>query len=177
MKKQQERNDMNNNNNDNSNTNNENSFTNDNNSQISKNQSSFITLPYKGQQGEKVLNSFKTTLHRSLPNNIETKVVHTRTKLGSNFQLQDKTKFDHKHDLVYYVKCPEYQEEYIGEIGRSLHERICDHSRKESKSNMLKHFMENDHKQVSFEDLHILRNGCITSKFKRKISKALFIKE
>ena len=113
VEKQQERNDMNNNSNDDSNTNNENSFINDNNSQISKKQSSFITLPYKGQQGEKVLKSFKTTLYRSLPNDIETKVVHTRTKLGSNFQIKDKTEFDHKHDLVYYVKCRECHEEYM----------------------------------------------------------------
>ena len=79
---------MNNSNNDNSNTNNENSFTNENdNSQMSKTQLSFITLPYKGQKAEKVLKSFKATLHRSLPNNIETKVVYTGTKLCSNFQI------------------------------------------------------------------------------------------
>ena len=113
VEKQQERNDMNNNNNDDSNTNNENSFMNDNKIQISKKQSSFITLPYEGKQGEKVLKSFKTTLYRSQPNDIETKVVHTRTKLGSNFQIKDKTEFDHKHDLVYYVKCRECHEEYM----------------------------------------------------------------
>ena len=67
--------------NDGSNTNNENSFTNENNSQMSEKQLSFITLPHKGQQGEKVLKSFKATLHRSLPNNIKTKVVYTGTKL------------------------------------------------------------------------------------------------
>ena len=81
VEKQQERNSMNKNNNDDSNTNNENSFTNENNSQMSEKQLSFITLPYKGQQGEKVLKSFKATLHRSLPNNIKTKVVYTGTKL------------------------------------------------------------------------------------------------
>ena len=85
-----------NNNNDDSNTNNENSFTNENNSQMSEKQLSFITLPYKRQQGEKVLKSSKTSLHKSLPNNIETKAVHTEQKLGSNFQFKDKTKFDHK---------------------------------------------------------------------------------
>ena len=45
------------------------------------------------------------------------------------------------------------------------------------KSHTLKHSLENNHKQVSFEDFHILRYGYITSKFKRKISEALFIKE
>ena len=71
---------------------------NENNSQISKKQLSFITLPYKGQEGEKVLKYFKTTLHRSLQNNIETNVVYTRMKLGSNFQIKEKAKFNHKHD-------------------------------------------------------------------------------
>ena len=70
------------------------------------------TKGYKGQLSEKVLKSFKTTWHRSLPNNIETKVVYTGTKLGSNFQIKDKTKLDHKHDLVYCVKCPACQEDY-----------------------------------------------------------------
>ena len=168
---------MNNNNNDHSNTSNENSFTNESNSQMSEKQLSFITLSYKGQQSEKVLKSFKTALHRSLPNNIETKIVYTRTKLGSNFQIKDKTKFDHKYDLVYYVKCPECQEDYIGEIGRRPHERICDHSGKDSKSHMLKHSLENNHKQVSFEDFRIIQNGYTNSKFKQKISEELFIKE
>ena len=42
---------------------------------------------------------------------------------------------------------------------------------------MLKHSLENCHKQVSSEDFRILRNGYTNSKIKRKISKALFIKE
>ena len=48
------------------------------------------------------------------------------------------------------------QEEYIGEIGRRIHERICDHSQKDSKSYMLKHSLENNHKRVSFKDFCIL---------------------
>ena len=177
VEKQQERNNMNNNNNDDSNTNNQNSFTNENNSHMSEKQLSFTALPYKRQQGEKVLKSFKTTLHRFLPNNIETKAVYNGTELSSNFQIKDKTKFDHKHDLVYYVKCLECQEDYIEEIGRRLHERISDHNGKDSKSHILKHSLENNHKQASFEDLRVLRNGYTNSKIKRKISEALFIKE
>ena len=139
---------------------------NENNSQMSEKQLSFIALPYKGQQDKKVLKSFKTTLQRPLPNNTETKVVYNGTKPGSNFQIKDKKKFGHKHDLVYYVKGLECQEDYIGEIGRRLHEQICDHCRKDSKSHMLKHSLENNHKHVSFEDFCILRNGCTNSKFK-----------
>ena len=47
-----------------------------------------------------LLNLVKTALGKSLPNNIEPKVVHTGTKLASNFQIKGKTKFDQKHDLV-----------------------------------------------------------------------------
>ena len=52
MEKQQERSNMNNSNNDDSNTNNQNSFSNENNKLMSERQLSFITLPYKVQQGE-----------------------------------------------------------------------------------------------------------------------------
>ena len=103
--------------------------------------------------------------------------MYTGTKLGSNFQVKDKTKFNHEHDLVHYVKCPKCQEDYIAEIVRRLHERIYDHSGKDSKSHMLKHSLENNHKQVSFEDFRIIRNDCTNSKFKRKILEALFTKE
>ena len=159
---------MDNNNNDDSNTNIENGFKNEHNSQMSEKQLSFITLLYEVQQGEKVLKSCKTTLHRSLPNNIETKVVYTGTKLDSNFQIKDKTKFDHKHDLIYYVKCLEFQEDYIGEIGRRLHEQICDHSGKDSKFHMLKYSLENNHKHVSFEDFRILRMVTLTANLRGK---------
>ena len=144
---------------------------------MSEKQLSFITLLSKGPQSKKVLKSFKTTLHGPLPNNIETKVVYTGTKLGSNFQVKDKTKFNREHNLVHYVKCPKCQEDYIAEIVRRLHDRIYDHSGKDSKSHMLKHSLENNHKQVSFEDFRIIRNGYTNSKFKRKILEALFTKE
>ena len=42
---------------------------------------------------------------------------------------------------------------------------------------MLKHSLENNQLQVSFEDFCMLRNGYTNSKIKQKISKALFIKE
>ena len=98
-------------------------------------------------------------------------------KMCSNFQIKDKTKFDHKHDLVYYVKCLEGEEDYIGKIGRRLHEWICDHSGKDSKSHMLKHSLENNHKHVSFEDFCILQKRYTNSKYKQQMLEALFIKE
>ena len=127
IEKKQKRNNGNNDNNsnyDDSNSVNDNSFINENNCQTPKKQSSFITVPYKGQQGEKVIKSFKTGLYKSLPNNIETKLACTGRKLDYNFEIKKKTKFNHKHDLDDYVKYPDCNEDYVGEIGKSLHERI-----------------------------------------------------
>lgn len=53
-------------------------------------QLSFITLTYRRQQDEKVIESLKNALHKSLLNNIETKVVYTGTKMDSNFKLETK---------------------------------------------------------------------------------------
>ena len=118
------------------------------------------------QQSEKVLKCLKITLHRSLPNNIETKVVHTGAKLCLNFQIKDKTQFDHKH-LVHYVKCLECQEDYIVEVDTRLHEQIFDQSGKDRKSHTSKHSLKNNYKHVSFEDFRILPRGYINSNLSR----------
>ena len=86
--KQQKRNNMKNNkNNYNSNTHNENNFTNENDSPMFRKKLSLIILLCKGQLGEKVIKSLMTVLYKSLPNNIEAKVMCNGTKLVSNFQI------------------------------------------------------------------------------------------
>ena len=74
---------------------------------------------------------------------------------------------------MYYAKSPECQEDYLGEIGRRLHERICDHSEKDGKSYRLKYSLRKNHKDVSFEGFCILWNGYTNSKLKRKILEEL----
>ena len=82
-------------------------------------QLSFITLTYRRQQDEKVIKSLKTALHKSLPNNIETKVVYTGTKMDSNFKLKTKHR-----STVCYANCPECHEDYIGEIGDFINQIV-----------------------------------------------------
>ena len=55
-----------------------------------------------------------------LPTNIRTKIASTGSKLSMCFQVKDKTKFEHNHDIVYHgteteteSNCPK---NYIGEI-------------------------------------------------------------
>ena len=95
---------------------------------------SLISLPYKGKQGENVIRSLRNTLDKILPQDVEPKFIYTRTKLSAKFQIKDKTKDEHKDDLVYYVKCPECDEGYVGETGRRLQDQVDKQSGKDSKS-------------------------------------------
>ena len=42
-----------------------------------------------------------------LPHNVKTDVAFQGKQLRSCFNIKDKTKFPHKHDLVYHAKCAE----------------------------------------------------------------------
>ena len=77
-------------------------------------------LPYKVKQSENVQRSPKHNLDKVLPEDIEPKFVYTESKLSAKFQLNGKTKEEHKHYHVYYRKCMEYDESYVGETGRRL---------------------------------------------------------
>ena len=66
-----------------------------------------LILPYKGEQGQKIIKSLNNYVKRLLPQNHTTQHVYISRKLGSAFDIKDQTKLVHKHDLTYLVKCPE----------------------------------------------------------------------
>ena len=96
-----------------------------------------------------------------------------KKKLGTKFQLNDKTKFNHQNNLVYYRKCPDKtcNEDYVSETDRRMEERIMDHNKRDKNSHLLKHSQH-----VWENDFKVLGNN-YHSNFKRKISEALFIKQ
>ena len=65
---------------------------------------------------------------------------NTWRKLGSLFQTKDPTIFEHKHDVIYYGKCPAENcvDDYIGETARTANERIVDHTGRDTNSHLLK---------------------------------------
>ena len=85
-----------------------------------------LTLPYMGKRGDKTFRNTIKEVNKILPNKHKATLVYTGTKLGSNFNIKDITKREHKHDLVYSVKCPEEtcNERYSGETGIRLIERV-----------------------------------------------------
>ena len=66
-----------------------------------------LVLPYKHCNGEQVVNSMGKRLNVVLPRNVKLRTCYTGKRLSSCFKIKDKKKFDHEHNLVYHVKCPE----------------------------------------------------------------------
>ena len=63
-----------------------------------------------------------------LPDNVKTRVAYTGQKFGTKFQIKDKTKDQHKNDIVYYSKClePTCNDDYLGKTGRRIIEKSAD---------------------------------------------------
>ena len=64
-------------------------------------------IPYQGGKGEQVIKSVRKILKRLLPSNIKVLVSFTGNKLRSSFNIMDKTKFGHRHDVINLGKFPE----------------------------------------------------------------------
>ena len=68
----------------------------------------------------------KKTVHKLLPETVNTQIVYTERKLSTCFQIKDTSKFDHQHDLVYNVKWPSElcDKNFEGKSGRRIAERV-----------------------------------------------------
>ena len=100
----------------------------------------------------------KLRLQKLLPNNIKTKVAYPGKKLASNFNIKDKTKFEHQHDIIYLGDCPnkDCNDNYIGEVIRRIEERVIDQNGRDKSSHLYKHAIERDHQHVNLSNLNHL---------------------
>ena len=75
-----------------------------------------LILPYARPKGNSIIKTMNKSLKRILPDNVKTRVTYTNQKLSTELQIKDKIKDQHKHDLVYYYKCPvpTCNEDYFG---------------------------------------------------------------
>ena len=100
-----------------------------------------LLLPYQGDIGIGLIKSLKRNLDKHLPNNVKTQVKFTGQNLSTQFNVKDRTKFEYKHNVIYFGKCPEQNctDNYLGESARRISERIIDHGSRDKKSffNML----------------------------------------
>ena len=135
-----------------------------------------LILLYQGDRGDTLVKSIQKRLHNLLLNHINTQVTYTGKKLKTCFNIEDQTTFQHQHDIVYRGKCPEIDciDNYIGEASRRVSERIIDHNGRDRKSHLLRHSIEDNHKNVKRQDFKILGNGYRNNAVKWKISEALY---
>ena len=109
-----------------------------------------IMLSYNEKQGNKLLSKMKKHLNNSRLTDFKTRVTQQSKKLGTKFQLKDKTKFRQQNNLVYYSNCPDKtcNEDYVGETDSRIEERIIDHNKRDKNSHLLKHSRERNHQHV-----------------------------
>ena len=91
-------------------------------------------------------------------------MVYTGKKLSTGFNVKDQSKFEHRHDVVYYADYPneKCRENYIGKSARRISEIIKDHNGRDLKSHILRHSVESGHANVSYEDFKIIAKNSIT---------------
>ena len=110
--------------------------------------------------------------------NKKLQVIYTIKKLSSKFTIKDKTKPEHTHNVVYHAQCPESNctSHYVGQTNCRLKKRVIQHNKSDKKSNLLIHSNKEKHHRVWRDNFQILGRG-YKSKFKRKISESLYIKQ
>ena len=99
-----------------------------------------LLLSYQDQKSHFVIKSMRKRLRTLLPDKIKTDVAFQGKQLSSCFNIKDKTKFPHKHDLVYHAKCAEEKrnDDSVDETARCTSERVLDHSGRDKNSHILK---------------------------------------
>ena len=119
------------------------------------------------------------TLKNVLPSNVKTRITCTGQKLNSRFQIKNKINKKHKHDFIYYTKCPEAfcTEDNLGETSRRILERVADHAGKDKQSRLLKHAVTQNNRHVDLGNMKITDSSVHNNKLKRKISETLYIKQ
>ena len=139
----------------------------------------FLMIPYQRGKGEQVIKSVRKTIERLWPSNIKVQVCFTGNKHSSCYNIKDKTKFEHRHDVIYLETCPERtsNDNYIGGAKWQIFDSVKDHSGRDFISHVLKHALENNHQHVSEKDFKIIGNGFRGNNKKRKVAEALLIRE
>ena len=140
-----------------------------------------MTLPYAGEKGENIVRKMKKTIASALnkkDGNVRTRITYHSKKLSTKFILKDKTKLQHRHNIVYHAKCPNEKcsSHYIGQTSCRLGKRATQHNRTDQNSHVLKHSKSKRHKRVWLKDFQIMGSRYNTD-FKRRISESLYVKK
>ena len=138
-----------------------------------------LMLPYQEDKGSNLIKSMKGYVSKLLPEHTKLEISFKGKKLNSYFSLKDKTRFEHQRDLRHYANCtePSCSDNYVGESGRMVIERIKDHSSRDHASHMVKHNIETSHTDVNTANFKIIDMNFSNNKKRQKIAESLWIKD
>ena len=137
----------------------------------------YICLPFKGQEGEKIVRRFRNDICKVLPKEIKPRIIYKGTKVGSYFRVKDKVKTEHQTDLIYGYKPSgkTFKEGYIGETHVRFGARRKQHIKEDKASSLYKFFQEKKI-DANEDDFVILEKG-FARHLDRVIAESLFIKD
>ena len=94
-------------------------------------------------------------------------------RLKDKFNIKTKKVKDHQHNITYYVECPEENcnENYVGEIGCRLSERVLDHNGRDKTVIYLNILLRGN------LEFSILSSNYCKNNFCRKVAESLLMKE
>ena len=133
-----------------------------------------VCLPFKGKEGDKILNQFRNALSKALPADVKPRFAYKGRKIGSFFRVKDPVPEEHESNLVYAFRKNE-ETKYVGETKVRYGTRQHEHGHTDKKSAIFK-FKERNRLDISSEDFEILEKG-YPNTVKRKLAEALYIKE
>ena len=110
---------------------------------------------------------------------MKTSITFTSQNLSSRFQSSDKANEKHRHNLIYYSKCPEPSctKDYRCDTSRRITEQTNYHAGKEKKLHLLKHSLRLNYRHVDLSNMKIIDSSFHNNKLKKKIFEALYIKQ
>ena len=136
----------------------------------------FITLPYKGKEGECIVRKFRSTLDRALHHlPVKPQIVYTGTQVSSFFRVKDRVPLEHQSDLVYRFRHAEATR-YVGETNVRHGQRNHEHLSTDKNSAIYKFLRSDEGIPADKDNFEILETG-LTNKITRKLAESLYIKE
>ena len=135
----------------------------------------FITLPYKGKEGEAIIRKFREAVHKALPPSVKPRTVHTGTKISTFLQVKDPVPLEHQTDLCYRF-LHEDVTRYVGETRVKNGARNQQHLHVDKTSSIYKFINDNEGVNANEENFEILEKG-LKNRVTRKLAESLYIKE
>ena len=88
----------------------------------------WICLPYLGNEGEELLKTCIRKLKRCFKSKVKFVTLYDTKKCAMFCSVEDKIPTHQKSNVIYIIKCPGCDGDYVGKAGRYIITRLNEHS-------------------------------------------------